>query len=287
LRCNRGGLQDGVLGKRRNSYWIPVLLLGFAGRAACATVPGLQISTETAPAGGWAQIKIYAVKPMAIAAGHLVLSLDSTVFGPGAMAGLFGANGDAQGLVAVTASQMDIQFSSATGGIGQLAGLPVLVLSVPVLATATGRTVSVTATSPNSSVSLAGGSVRVEGTLSVAKIPAGMGVTPSGTVVPVTGTGFTASTTVAIDGVVIASTQFVSAQEVDVTLGGPAELVGKRARVTDGGTEFDYFCFQPSDPVPSPGDAALGARPATIQPLFPLVAFTGVSWVFQRGRRRN
>jgi hypothetical protein len=229
LRCNRGGLQDGVVDKRRNSYWIPVLLVGFAGRVVYATVPGLQISTETAPAGGWAQIEIYAVKPMAIAAGHLVLSLDSTAFGPGAMAGLFGANGDAQGLAAVTASQMDIQFSSASGGIGQLAGLPVLVVSVPVLAAATGRTVSVTATSPDSSVSLAGGSVTVQGTLSVARIPAGMGVVPAGTVVPVMGTGFTPSTTVTIDAVAIVSTQFVSAQEVDVTLGGAAELVGKRA----------------------------------------------------------
>jgi hypothetical protein len=100
------------------------LLLGFAGRLVYATVPGLEISTETAPAGGWAQIKIYAVKPMAIAAGHLVLSLDSTVFGPGTTVGLFGANGDAQGLATVTGSQLDIQFSSASGGIGQLARLP-------------------------------------------------------------------------------------------------------------------------------------------------------------------
>ena len=40
------------------------------------------------------------------------------------------------------------------------------------------------------------GSVTVRGTLSVEKIPAGMGVVPAGTVVPVYGTGFTTSTTV-------------------------------------------------------------------------------------------
>ena len=258
--------------------WFLRTLFGTAlvGQAVCATAPAaLQISAETAPAGGWAQIKIYAAKPMAIASGHLVLNLDATAFGNGAMVGLFGANGDASGLATVTWPQIDVQFSSATGGIGQLAGLPVMVISVPVLASAAGRTVAVSATSPDSSVSVASGSVTVRGALSVEKIPAGMGVVPAGTVVPVNGKGFTASTTVTIDGVAIASTSFVSPQEVDVTIGGATELVGKLARVTDGGVEFDYFCFQPNDPVNFPSTTYYGSAVANVQPLFPLFASTG------------
>ena len=63
--------------------WFLTVLFGTACllRAATATTPAaLRISTETAPAGGWAQIKIYAAKPVAIAGGHLVLILDATVF---------------------------------------------------------------------------------------------------------------------------------------------------------------------------------------------------------------
>ena len=191
------------------------------------------------------------------------------------MVGLFGANGDAAGLATVTWPQIDVQFSSATGGVGQLAGLPVMVISVPVLASAAGRTVAVSATSPDSSVSVTSGSVSVKGTLSVEKIPAGMGVVAAGTVVPVNGTGFTASTTVTIDGVEIASTRFVSAKEIDVTIGGAAELVGKLARVTDSGVEFDYFCFQPNDPVNFPEKSLFGSAVANVQPLFPLVVSTG------------
>jgi uncharacterized protein (TIGR03437 family) len=251
-------------------------LTALVGQAVGATVPAaLRISTETAPAGGWAQIKIYAAKPMAMAHGHLVLNLDATAFGTGAMVGLFGANGDAEGLATVTGPQIDVQFSSATGGIGQLAGLPVMVISVPVLASAAGRTAAVSATSPDSSVSVASGSVTVRGTLSVEKIPAGMGVVPAGTVVPVHGKGFTASTTVTIDGVEIASTSFVSPQEVDVTIGGATELVGKLARVTESGVEFDYFCFQPNDPVNFPSTTYYGSAVANVQPLFPLFASTG------------
>ncbi len=240
----------------------------------CATAIGapaaLQISSTTAPAGGFAQIALYAVKPMAISSGHLVLSLDPTAFGAGAMVGLFGANGDASGLAATTGAQIDVQFSSPSGGIGQLAGLPVMVVSVPVLAVAAGRTVTVSATSPDSSVTVASGSITVQGTLSVGKIPAGMGAVPTGTVVPITGTGFSSSTSASIDGVVISSVKFVSATEIDVTIGGSAELVGKLARVMDSGIEFDYFCFQPNDPVNFPESTTIGAKAANVQPLFPL-----------------
>ena len=270
------------MAKKINCWFLPALFATvFVGQAICATVPAaLQVSAETAPAGGWAQIKIYAAKPMAIASGHLVLKLDATAFGPGAMVGLFGANGDAAGLATVTWPQIDVQFSSATGGIGQLAGLPVMVISVPVLTTAAGRTVAVSATSPDASVSVAGGSVTVRGTLSVEKIPAGMGVVAGGTVVPVYGTGFTASTTVTMDGVEIASTRFISAKEVDVTIGGATELAGKLARVTDSGVEFDYFCFQPNDPVNFPETTYFGSVVATVQPLFPLFASTGLNGGF-------
>lgn len=211
---------------------------------------------------------------MAIASGHFVLNLDATAFGTGAMVGLFGANGDAAGLATVTWPQIDVQFSSATGGIGQLAGLPVLVISVPVLASAAGRTVAVSATSPDSSVSVASGSVKVQGTLSVERIPAGMGVVAAGTVVPVKGKAFTPSTTVTMDGVAIASTRFVSAEEIDVTIGGATELVGKLARVTESGVEFDYFCFQPNDPVDA-SSSRFWSSVANVQPLFPVFAATG------------
>jgi hypothetical protein len=213
----------------------------------------LVVSNTTAPAGGWAQIQIFAAKPGSISSGHLVLNLDATFFGPGAMVGLFGASGDALGAATTNGAQLDVQFSSATGGIGQMAGLPVMVISVPVLAPASG-VATVAATSPDSSVTIASGTVTVTGKLSVQKIYAGMGVIAAGTVVTVYGSGFTPSTAVAIDGVAIASAKFVSAGEIDVTLGGAAELVGKRARVMDSGVEFDYFCFQPNDPTNSPID---------------------------------
>ena len=116
-------------------------------------------------------------------------------------------------------------------------------ISVPVVA------------SPDSSLSVASGSVTV----------------------PVYGTGFTPSTTVTIDGVAIASTRFVSATEIDVTTGGSAELVRKHARVTDSDVDFDCFSFQPNDPVNFPEPTGYGPLVASVQPLFPLFASTGLN----------
>jgi uncharacterized protein (TIGR03437 family) len=257
------------------SFCIIVLLtarLLRAGNAAAA----LQISNETAPAGGFAQIKIYATKPTALSSDRIIVTLDQTFFANTPQVGLFGADGDALGLATLRWPQIDIQYSSASKGIGLLAGLPVIVISVPVLATATGTTV-VSATSLFSTSTVTSGSVTVQGKLSVGKIPAGLGVAPAGTVVPITGTGFTSATTVAIDGVELASANFVSSTEIDVTLGGAAELVGKRARVTDAGAQFDYFCFQPNDPVNFPENTFFGGEVAAVQPLFPVLSGTGFS----------
>jgi hypothetical protein len=121
---------------------------GFLALLVCAVAlgqtPALEISTETSPVGGFAQIKIYAAKPQAIPKGHIVVTLDATFF----------ANGDALGLATNNWPNLDVQFLSASAGIGQLAGLPVMVISVPVLATAQGTT-TVSATSPDSSVTVA------------------------------------------------------------------------------------------------------------------------------------
>jgi hypothetical protein len=100
-----------------------MLRFGFINLYARQPLCPLEISAESAPAGGWVQLKIFAAKPTAISSGHLVLSFDSTAFGNGATVGLFGANGDAQGLATVNWPQVDVQFSSASCGIGQIAGL--------------------------------------------------------------------------------------------------------------------------------------------------------------------
>src|SRR5260370_39466530 len=80
----------------------------------------LQISSETAPAGGWAQIKIYAATPQLVATGRIVMKFDPAVFGSIAGVAVFSAQGDAEGLATVSGQSLDVSISSTPGGIGQL-----------------------------------------------------------------------------------------------------------------------------------------------------------------------
>lgn len=93
--------------------------VGFAANPA-----SLIVSNTTAPAGGWAQIQILAAKPGSISSGHLVLNLDATVFGPGAMVGLFGATGDALGAATTTGPSSMCSFFPRMVESGKWQGCP-------------------------------------------------------------------------------------------------------------------------------------------------------------------
>jgi len=107
--------------------------LAAASHAAAASSPlTLQISSEVAPPGGWAQIKIYPVSPAPVDFGSITMTLDPAVFGTVAAVGVFSVNGDA-GAAAQTLSngRLSVNFSSPTGGIGRLNHMPVLTVTIP------------------------------------------------------------------------------------------------------------------------------------------------------------
>ena len=128
-------------------------------------------------------------------------------------------------------------------GWAQLPGMPVLVVTVPVLPTAKiGATSSITFDpSPidfqriNSwgdpqgnpyTLTVNPGTFTVGGSLSIQSVTPGGGLLPSGTVVQINGTGFDATTVVSIGDVNISTTQLVSAQQINVALGGTTEMNG-------------------------------------------------------------
>ena len=67
-----------------------------------------------------------------IASGAFAIDLDPTVFGEISDVTVFGATGDATGYANVMGRHAEVHFSSSSGSIGQLSGLPVAVVSAPV-----------------------------------------------------------------------------------------------------------------------------------------------------------
>lgn len=149
------------------------------------------------------------------------------------------------------------QFTSPSGGIGQLPGLPVLTRSMQVAAgLTTGTTTSVALDLSNSnlndpsgkpySITAISGTITVGGTLTIQSVTPGGGPLPAGTVIQIAGTGFDASTTATLDGVSLSPPQLLNPQQMIVALGAAAELTGKHLHLASAaGEQADYFCALP------------------------------------------
>jgi Viral BACON domain len=244
-----------------------VVLASLASAQASLT---LEVSSETAPAGGWAQIKVFASSPTLIASGALSVDLDPTVFGNIAGVAVFSATGDAIGFANVNGRHVDAQFSSNSASIGQLPGIPVFQISAPVLdGVAAGATVPVTlkpsapsgpspyypaptwqdAKGNTYSVTVNPGQFTVGGTLSIESVSPGGGLLPAGTALQISCTGFDSGTTVSIDGVAFSGVQVVSPDQINLTLGAPTEMTGKHVRIGNAtGEQVDYYSSLPSAP---------------------------------------
>lgn len=244
------------------------------------------MSSETAPPGGYAQFKIFLTAPALVSTGSVSMTFDPTIFGNIASVAAFSATGDQTGFATLNATQVTAYFRSTSASLGQLPDLPVLVVTVPVLATAkTGATSSIILDptqapwqtgGATATVSVNPGTFTVGGTLSIQSVTPGVGLLPSGTVVAISGTGFDATTTVTIDGVSVASTQLVSAQQINVTLGGATEMTGKHAHVANAaGSSVDYFvALSAITPLNNPFSLAL------LMPSLPSLPQTTAQWDF-------
>jgi uncharacterized protein (TIGR03437 family) len=208
----------------------------------------VQASDEMVPAGSAAQIKFTLLKPQAISSGELTVNLDPAIFGDVISATAFSATGDAYGYASVQGQQVDVHFQSSSGGIGRVAGQPIVVVTVAIRADAMpGARATVTA-DPGPllwrdaafnayTTSVLVGNVTIGGAISIGQIQPGSGLLAAGTVLRIDGSGFTSASIVEIQGAIVSSVSLVSPQQLNVTLGGATEIAGKRVRVrnTHGG----------------------------------------------------
>jgi hypothetical protein len=241
------------------------LVAPLAGQASAGNL-ALQVSSEIGPPGGWAQIKISATVPARIASGRIVMTFDPSTFydtNDIVNVAVFSATGDAVGIAQAYAT-LDVNFESQSAGIGQLPDLPILTVTLPVSLYATVGHVSPIKFDASESpwtdengntytVSTTPGSVTIGGSLSVKSLVPGGGLQEAGTLVQINGTGFTPSTTVSIAGVSISNTAFVSPSEIDLTLGGAADLTGKQVVLANpDGSQVEFFPSIPSIPAQAP-----------------------------------
>src|ERR1700722_3420802 len=251
----------------------------------------LHVSSETEPPGGYAQFKISLASPTLVSSGSVSMNFDPAIFGNIVSAAAFSATGDQTGFATLNGAQVTAYFSSSTASLGQLPDLPVFAVTVPVLATAkTGATSSITLDptkapwqtgGATATVSVNPGTFTVGGAISIQNVTPGGGLLPAGTVVTINGTGFDPTATVTIDGVSVASTQLISAQQINVTLGGATEMSGKHVHgVNAAGKSVDYFSSLSAISSVEGSSVAL----ALLLPSLPAVPQTTAQWDIQVGQ---
>jgi hypothetical protein len=237
---------------------ISALVCGTCLHTAVAATNPLRVTlaNSTAPPGGTAQLQFFISSPIAVTSGSAIVALDPAIFGNVTAADVYSATGDQIGAATIQGRQVDIEFTSQSGGIGRLPNLPVLSINVPVLATAPPGTISTPLIQAGTAqwLDIQGqqyaptfsDAVTVGGDLSIQSIQPLGTLLPAGTVVQVAGTGFTRDTTVQLDGVPFTGVQVVSPQELRVTLAAPADLTARRLTLQNAsGPPATFFCTLP------------------------------------------
>ena len=264
---------------KHTAFAVVLAFVSTAGNVAAATKPlTIAVSNETAPSGGSVQIKFFAGHPQQISSGELSIDLDPGFFTSIRSVAVFSTAGDAYGFASVTGLHADVHFGSLTGGIGQSSSLPILTVTASVGAQAHSAIVSADPAGSAwrdpagnvYSVTATPGAMTAGGSLSISDVVPGGGILPANTPIQISGTGFGASTIVEIDAASVASVQVLGPQQIQLTLGAPTELTGKRIHVRNpDGSGGDYFPSLPSSPVTGAPLAPL----AGLLPILPLETY--------------
>jgi uncharacterized protein (TIGR03437 family) len=230
------------------------------------------LASATVPPGGTAQLQFFLTNAQTLISGSAMVTLDPAIFDNITAADVYSATGDQIGTANIQGRQVDIEFNSQTGGVGRLPSLPVLTITVPILSTALPGATSTPTIKPGATswidtqgqqynVTLTSGSITVGGSLSIRSVE------PDGASVTISGTGFTSNTTAQIDGIAIATTQFISAQQLAITLATAIDLSARRITVQNPtGPAATSFYTLHGDFSQRPTSGPL----STIQPIFPL-----------------
>jgi hypothetical protein len=217
----------------------------------------LRIADETVPPGGMLQLKVEITEPKPILKGGQRARYQAQFLGPVQGIALFSPKGDASGTAVLSKGAAHVSLSSPRVDLGNNADYPILTIAMPVKATAIrGKTASLVLdpsfsqwVDPNGQdypVLLANGLLTVGGTLSISNILPGGGVVPSGTTIRILGMGFQPDTKVQVNEATLATSKYVSSNEIDVTLATSVNMTSRRIRVVDPSTgeRVEYFSYQ-------------------------------------------
>jgi len=218
-----------------------------------APAPGvltMRIPNEAAPAGAMVQMKVTTTEVTPISGGRPNFAYDTAFFESAAGFAIAAPNGEAAGAAIVDGAHVQVIYR---GTSRFTADYPVMTVVMPIRADVPRGTRTRFALDPSSTwdfgtagptpAVVSPGTVRVDGTTSIADVIPGEGVWPAGTVVRVLGTGFDARTSLKVNDTPIAARRFVSPTEMQFVLARPTDIRGLRITASGATNSVTYYAY--------------------------------------------
>ena len=226
----------------------------FSCLATAQPLPTMRVSSETAPPGGMAQIKLLMTSPKPIISGNSAFDLSLVSFDSIDGINLFSATGDVAGAAVINGSQVNLHFTSPGGTFGASTDYPLMTMALRLnpncfrgqVMPVNLNTLSSAWQNPQGSVQFEyqQGKITVGGSISITDVVPGGGLLPAGSTFSILGMGFSPKTSIAIRGLAVSSIQYVSPTEIRATLKNSAMLDGAMilAKNPDGSSDT-YFSY--------------------------------------------
>ena len=207
----------------------------------------LEVSKETVPPGGVAQIRITLTEPKPIIRTRLMLDFDEAIVDSVSNIGVFSENGEAVGTAIRAGGQIFVEVLSPTANLGTVEEIPLLGFSMRMRQDVPAGTTGGIRIRPESTFykltgekwyveSNAPGSFTVGGDLSIDDVIPGGGMVPAGQLVRIVGRGFQPDSALKVDGEVVGTALFVSSNEIQWRTEKDLQLDQREISVANGDT---------------------------------------------------
>jgi hypothetical protein len=217
------------------------------------TNPEVKVLNETLPAGGMVQLKFSLTEPTPISTGTTSTGFDSATFDAIDGIQLFSDTGDVFGAAVVHGTSVQVQYVSPGGTFGLAPDYPMLTIAAHIRDTApeghviplgADATLAGSSGVQNLNFIVKPGTLTIGGSVSIQNVIPGGGAWPAGTVIRVLGSGFQKGTLTGSTARLATST-FVSPNEIDLVLAEPISMEGTRIDVKNpDGSSDHYFSYQ-------------------------------------------
>jgi hypothetical protein len=228
---------------------------------AQVALPTIRVTSESAPPGGMAQMKVLLTSPKPITSGNMDLDMSDVSFDSIDGIALFNSNGDVGGAAVVNGGKVNVQFTSPNGTFGATEDYPLLTVALTLSQSAQPGQVFPVTLNPSASIwdDLLGapiafefqqGTITVGGSVSITNVVPGGGTLPGGGVFSIFGMGFSPKTKVSIRELNASSIQYVSPTEFRVTLREAGILDGALITVQNPDNSIDtYYSYMRGVPA--------------------------------------